>query len=82
LAYQAEIWPEHIFGLVDYNWYLKNARLCRVFADLVTNDDSHSKNKPSHLTSKSTLFTVIKDEWDTKEDTDKSMKNTVVYDKD
>jgi len=33
------------------------------------------RNKPSHLTAKSTLFTVIKNEWDTKEDSDKSMKN-------
>ena len=33
--------------------------------------------KPSHATAKSTLFTVSKDEWDTKEDTGKSMKNAL-----
>jgi len=39
-TYQAEIFPEHTFILVDYKylikWNLKNARLCWVFADLVT----------------------------------------------
>ena len=30
-----------------------------------------------HTTAKSTLFAVSKDEWDTKEDTGKSMKNTL-----
>ena len=33
--------------------------------------------KPSHATAKSTLFAVSKDEWDTKEDTGKSMKNVL-----
>jgi len=35
--------------------------------------------KGSHYmpTTKSTLFTVSKDEWDTKEDTDRSMKNAL-----
>ena len=33
--------------------------------------------KPSHGTTKSTLFTVSKDEWNTKEDTGKSMKNVM-----
>ena len=33
------------------------------------------KRKPSRTTAKSTPFTVSKDEWDTKEDTGKSMKN-------
>jgi len=37
LVYQAEIWPEHTFGLVDYNYLiLKNAQLCWVFTDPVT----------------------------------------------
>ena len=35
------------------------------------------EGKPSHATTKSTLFDVIKDEWDTKEDTGKSMKNAL-----
>jgi len=33
------------------------------------------KRKPSCATTKSTLFTVSKDEWNTKEGTGKSMKN-------
>ena len=42
--------------------------------------------KPSRAIAKSTLFAVSKDEWDTKEDTGKSMKNalyvsTAVYQK-
>jgi len=36
---------------------------------------SITNRKPSRATIKSTLFTVNKDEWDTKEDTGKSMKN-------
>ena len=40
-------------------------------------DDFYFEGKPSHATTKSTLFTVSKDEWDTKEDTGKSMKNAL-----
>jgi len=32
---------------------------------------------PSHATTKSTLFAVSIDEWDTKEDIDKPMKNAL-----
>ena len=32
-------------------------------------DDIRYEGKPSHATTKSTLFAVSKDEWDTKEDT-------------
>ena len=35
------------------------------------------ERKPSHATASSTLFAVSKDEWDTKEDTSKSMKNAL-----
>ena len=38
-------------------------------------DDFHYEEKPSRATTKLTFFTVIKDEWDTKEDTGKCMKN-------
>jgi len=41
-----------------------------------TDDFCHAK-KPSHATIKSTLFAVSKDEWNTKEDTGKSMKNAL-----
>ena len=40
-------------------------------------DDFRFEGKPSHARAKSTLFTVSKDEWDTKEDTGKSMKNAL-----
>ena len=46
--------------------------------DTVKNtDDFHYKGKSSRATTKLTLFTVSKDEWDTKEDTGKSMKNAL-----
>jgi len=35
------------------------------------------QKKPSHATTKSTLFIVSKDEQNTKEDTGKSLKNTL-----
>ena len=38
-------------------------------------DNFRYEGKPSHATAKSTLLAVSKDEWDTKEDTGKSMKN-------
>ena len=40
-------------------------------------DDFHYEGKPSCVIAKSTLFAVSKDEWDTKEDTGKSMKNAL-----
>ena len=40
-------------------------------------DDFRYEEKPSRATAKLTLFAVSKDEWDTKEDTGKSMKNTL-----
>ena len=40
-------------------------------------DDFRFEGKPSRATFKSTLFAVSEDEWDTKEDTGKSMKNAL-----
>ena len=40
-------------------------------------DDFHYEGKPSRATAKSTLSAVSKDEWDTKEDTGKSIKNAL-----
>ena len=40
-------------------------------------DDFRYEGKPSCATAKSTLFAASKDEWDTKEDTGKSMKNAL-----
>ena len=46
-------------------------------ATMKNTDDFHYKGKPSCATAKSTLYAVSKDEWDTKEDTGKSMKNAL-----
>ena len=40
-------------------------------------NDFHLEGKPSRARAKSTPFPVSKDEWDTKEDTDNSMKNAL-----
>ena len=40
-------------------------------------DDFYYERKPSRAIAKLTLFAVSKDEWDTKEDTGKSMKNAL-----
>ena len=42
---------------------------------MTNTDDFRYKGKPSHAIAKLRLFTVSKDEWDTKEDNGKSMKN-------
>ena len=50
-------------------------------ASMTNTDDFCScfryEGKPSRANAKSTLFAVSKDEWDTKEDTGKSMKNAL-----
>ena len=46
-------------------------------ATMQNTDDFHFEGKPSRARAKSTPFPVSKDEWDTKEDTGKSMKNTL-----
>ena len=45
----------------------------------MTNTDyfRYAEGKPSHAIAKSILFAVSKDEWDTKEDTGKSMKKAL-----
>ena len=55
---------------------MKNTSAIKI-ATLKNTEDFHFKGKPSRATSKSTLYTVSKDEWDTKEDTGKSMKNAL-----
>ena len=40
-------------------------------------DDFHYEEKPSRDTAKSIPFAISQDEWDTKEDTGKSMKNAL-----
>ena len=46
-------------------------------ATMKNTDDFHYERKPSRATAKWTLFVVSKDEWDTKEDAGKSMKNAL-----
>ena len=46
-------------------------------ATMTNTDDFHYEGKPSCAIAKSTLFAVSKDEWDSKEDTGKSMKNAL-----
>ena len=46
-------------------------------ATIKNTDDFRYEGKPSRAIAKSTLFAVGKDEWDTKEDTGKSMKNAL-----
>ena len=53
---------------------LKSTSAIKIVA-MKNTDDFRYEGKPSRATAKSTLFTVSKDEWDTKEDTGKSMKN-------
>ena len=55
---------------------LKSTSAIKV-ATMKNMDDFRYKRKPSCATAKSTLFAVSKDEWDTKEDTGKSMKNAL-----
>ena len=46
-------------------------------ATMTNTDDFRYEGKPSRGIAKSTLSAVSKDEWDTKEDTGKSMKNAL-----
>ena len=52
--------------------------LCNQSIATVKNtDDFCYENKPSRATTKSAIFAVSKDEWNTKEDTGKSKKNAL-----
>ena len=59
------------------NQVLFEKHLCNQNSHCENTDDFCYEGKPSRATTKSTLFTVSKDEWDTKEDTGKSMKNAL-----
>ena len=56
---------------------IKNSASAIKVATLKNTDGFHYKGKPSHATAKSTPFAVSKDEWDTKEDSGKFMKNAL-----
>ena len=57
------------------NQELFEKRLCNQGSQIWT--VSVTQRKPSHATTKLTLLTDSKDEWDTKQDTGKSMKNAL-----
>ena len=60
------------------NQELFEEHLCNQNSHRMKNTDGfHFEGKPSRATAKSTPFPVSKDEWDTKEDTGKSMKNAL-----
>ena len=56
--------------------YLKSTSAIKI-ATMKNTDDFRFKGKQSRTRAKSTHFPVSKDEWDTKEDTGKSMKNVL-----
>ena len=64
------------YTAVRINNCLKSTPAIKI-ATMKNMDDFHYEGKPSHATTKSTPFAVSKDEWDTKEDTGKSMKNVL-----
>ena len=59
------------------NQELFEKHFCNQVVTIKNTDNFHYEGKPSRATAKLTLFTVSKDEWDTKEDTGKSMKNAL-----
>ena len=56
---------------------LKSTSAIKITTMTNTDDFRYAEGKPSRAIAKSILFAVSKDEWDTKEDTGKSMKNTL-----
>ena len=61
----------------NMNQELFEKHLCSQIATMKNMDDFCFEGKPSCARAKSTPFPVSKDEWDIKEDTGKSMKNTL-----
>ena len=57
--------------------YLKSTSAIKIATMTNTDNFRYVEGKPSRAIAKLTLFTVSKDEWDTKEDTGKSMKNAL-----
>ena len=59
------------------NQELFEKHLCNHNSHYENTDDFCFEGKPSHATTKSTPFAVSKDEWHTKEETGKPMKNAL-----
>jgi len=79
-------WSIHCPSLSAMFDLLHNSANQEVFEKYLCNKSSYYENygqflvmqrKPSHATTELTLFTVSKDEWSTKEDTGKSLKNAL-----
>ena len=64
------------YTVVQIKNCLKSTSAIKI-ATMTITDNFRYKGKPSHAIAKSTLFTVSKDEWDTKEDIGKSMKKAL-----
>jgi len=84
MALYAQLYHYHLKGEVFYllhfqpytmgqiNNNLKRTSAIKVpVATMKITDDFHYEWKPSHATTKSTLYAISKDEWDTKEDVGK-----------
>ena len=56
---------------------MKSTSAIKIATIMHTEDFRNIEGKSSHAITSSTLFTVSKDEWDTEEDTGKSMKNAL-----
>ena len=71
------------FARRDDKVYLLPIKNCSITQHLCNQSSHYEKydflyeGKPSRATTKSTPFAVNKDEWDTKENTGKSMKNAL-----
>ena len=63
--------------LCSTNYTALRIKNCLKSTSAIKVDTMSYERKSSRATTKSTLFTVSKDEWDTKEDTGKSMKNAL-----
>ena len=64
------------YTAVRINYCAKSTFAVKV-ATMKNTDDFQYERKPSRVTTKWILFVVSKDEWDTKEDAGKSMKNAL-----
>ena len=65
------------YTAVRIKYCLKSTSAIKIATMTNTDDFHYAEGKPSHAIAKLTLFAVSKDEWDTKEDTGKSMKNAL-----
>ena len=71
-------YPLHfVVGYVQPVTQQYKSRTVRKASTMKSTDDFCYEGKPSRATAKSTLFAVSKDEYDTKEDTGKCMKNSL-----